>query len=58
MFCQPTKAHKARFGEGPEAFNVINYSAYWQFIVAMLHSEVLNTPSRPEHHSRASRQSG
>ena len=24
VFCQPSKAHKARLGEGPEAFNAIN----------------------------------
>ena len=24
VFCQPTKAHKARLGEGPEVFNAIN----------------------------------
>lgn len=24
MFCQPSKAHKARLSEGPEAFNAIN----------------------------------
>ena len=24
VFCQPSKAHKARLGEGPETFNAIN----------------------------------
>lgn len=45
VFCQPSKAHKARLGEGPEAFNAINMWVFiGKFIVAMLHSEVLLIP--------------
>ena len=43
VFCQPSKAYKARLGEGPEAFNAINMWVFiGKFIVAMLHPEVLH----------------
>ena len=42
VFCQPSKAHKARLCEGPEAFNAINMWVFiGKFIVAMLHPKVL-----------------
>ena len=45
VFCQSSKAHNARLGEGPKAFNAINKRVFiGKFIVAMLHSEVLLIP--------------
>ena len=38
MFCQPSKAHKARLSEGPEAFNAINMLKKIQHEPALLHN--------------------